>query len=144
MMKRDLATRLNSAAVHMNRALRRPVGAEELAAEHRSALGVVAFAGPIRMGALAAAERVGAPAMTRTVGILEAAGLVRRRGDPADERAVLIEPTPTGSRMVREGRDDRVRRVAAALRRMPPASRARLAAAADDLELLVSVLERVR
>src|SRR5439155_5963564 len=128
-MKRDLAIRLNSATVHIGRALRRPRAGKDLAAEQRSALGVVFFAGPIRMGALAAAERVGAPAMTRTVGILERATLVRRRVDPADERAVLIEPTSTGARMVREGRDDRVRRIAAALRSMPAASRARLAAA---------------
>jgi len=143
-MKRDLATRLNSATVHVNRALRRPGAGEDLAAEHRSALGVVFFTGSIRMGALAAVERVGAPAMTRTVGILERAGLVRRSADPADERAVLIEPTATGARMVREGRDDRVRRIAAALRRMPRSSRARLAKSVDDLELLVSLLERGR
>ena len=141
-MRQDLATRLNSATVHVVRALRRPVVGEELAAEHRSALGVVVFAGPIRMGALATAERVGAPAMTRTVGILERAGLVRRDTDRVDERAVLISATATGARMVREGRDERVRRVASALRRMSRESRTRLAAAADDLELLVSELER--
>src|SRR5690348_18394408 len=103
-MKRDLATRLNSATVHMGRALRRTGPGEDLAAEHRSALGVVFFAGPIRMSALAATERVGAPAMTRTVAILERAGLVRRATDRADERAVLVSTTATGARMVREGR----------------------------------------
>ena len=142
-MKRALATRLNSATVHIGRALRRPAAGEELAAEHRSALGVVVFDGPIRMGALAAAERVGAPAMTRTVAILERAGLVRRATDPADERAVLISPTNAGARMVGEGRDERVRRIASALRRMPPPARARLAAAVGELERLVVELERV-
>jgi DNA-binding MarR family transcriptional regulator len=140
-MKRDLATRLNSATVHMGRALRRPEQPEGLAAEHRSALGVVYFAGPIRMGALAAAERVGAPAMTRTVGILERAGLVRRQMDARDERAVLIEATPRGAHTVSEGRDERVRRIARALRRMPAPARARLAAAVGDLETLIDVVE---
>ena len=135
---------MNSATVHIGRALRRPPRGEELAAEHRSALSVVFFAGPVRMGALAAAEGVGAPAMTRTIAILERAGLVRRQVDPADERAVLIHATPAGARMVRQGRDERVRRIAAALRRMPAASRVRLAAAAADLELLVGELERSR
>src|SRR4051794_19638156 len=116
-MKQDLATRLNSATVHIGRALRRPEMGEDLAAEHRSALAVVFFAGPIRMGALAAAERIGAPAMTRTVGILERAGLVQREVDPQDSRAVLIRASRRGARMVREGRDERVRRVAGALRR---------------------------
>ena len=141
-MKQDLARRLNSATVHIGRALRRPSLGEELAAEQRSALSVVFFAGPIRMGALAAAERVGAPAMTRTVAILERAGLVRRAVDPADERAVLIRPSARGARLVREGRDERVRRIAAALRRMPATSRSRLAAAVGDLEALVETLDR--
>ena len=141
-MKGDLATRLNSATVHIGRALRRPGAGEDLAAEHRSALSVVAFSGHIRMSALASAEGVGPPAMTRTVGILERAGLVRRRTDPADERAVLVEPTLAGVRMVREGRDERVRRIAAALRRMPEPSRARLTDAIGDLELLWETLER--
>jgi len=141
-MKRDLATRLNSATVHLGRALRRPEQAEGLAAEHRSALGVVVFAGPIRIGALAAAERVGPPAMTRTVGILERAGLVRREADERDERAVLIAATARGTRMVREGRDERVRRIAIGLKRLPAPARARLAAAVGDLESLIDALER--
>jgi len=141
-MKRDLATRINSATVHVVRALRRPEAGEDLAAEHRSALGVVYFAGPIRMGALAAAERVGAPAMTRTVGILERAGFVRREVDPADSRAVRIHTTAKGARYISEGRDERVRRIASALRRMPRPARARLAAAIGDLEALMTELER--
>ena len=139
-MKGDLATRLNSATVHLGRALRKPAGGEDLAAEHRSALSVIVFAGPIRMSVLARAERVGAPAMTRTVAILERSGLVRRRTDPVDERAILVEPTSTGARLVREGRDARVRAIAGGLRRLPDASRARLAASVGDLELLVSEL----
>ena len=58
-MKQRVAWRLNSATVHIGRALRRDQAPGPLAAEHRSALGVVHFAGPIRMGALATAERVG-------------------------------------------------------------------------------------
>jgi len=105
-------------------------------------MGVVYFAGPIRMGALATAERVGAPAMTRTVAILERAGLVRRRTDGRDGRATLVEATKKGADLVRRGRDDRVRRIDAALRAMPAGARARLAAAAPELERLIEVLER--
>jgi len=139
-VRKSLETRLNSACVHINRALRResePVG---LAAEHRSALGVVYFAGPMRMGRLAATEIVGAPAMTRTVAILEAAGLVRRARDPNDDRATLITVTPKGSRLVTEGRDERVRRIGQALGRLSPDARARLARAVGDLEDLVRLL----
>jgi DNA-binding MarR family transcriptional regulator len=137
-----VATRLNSATVHIGRALRKDLGPSPLAAEHRSALGVVYFAGPIRMGALAAAERVGPPAMTKTVAILEREGLVRREPDRADERAVLIRATRKGATVVSAGRDERVRRIDRALARLPPIARRRVAAAVGDLEELIDVLER--
>src|SRR5438067_2032276 len=98
-MKRDLATRLNSATVHMNRALRRPGAGEDLAAEHRSALGVVFFTGSIRMGALVpvaldmhigmVVDRVGgrADALHERDGGLPAGAAVRLR-----ERLALARP----------------------------------------------------
>lgn len=137
-----MATRLNSATVHIGRALRKDLGPSPLAAEHRSALSVVYFAGPIRMGTLAAAERVGPPAMTKTVAILEREGLVRRAPDPADERAVLIRATRKGAAKVSAGRDERVRRIDRALARLAPIARRRVAAAVGDLEELIDVLER--
>ncbi|TMC37474.1 MAG: MarR family transcriptional regulator [Chloroflexi bacterium] len=140
-MKRSLASRLNSATVHVGRALRASADTHGLAAEQRSALSVIYFAGPIRMGALAAAERVGAPAMTRTVLILEAAGLAHRGRDPHDERAVLVSASRKGAQTVAKGRDDRVRRIAAALRVMPAESRRRLRASVGDLETLIETLE---
>jgi DNA-binding MarR family transcriptional regulator len=141
-VKGSVATRLNSATVHIGRALRKDLGPSPLAAEHRSALGVVFFAGPIRMGALASAERVGAPAMTKTVAILEHRGLVRRERDPNDERAVLIRATRKGASAVRSGRDDRVRRIEQGLRQLRPDARHRVAAAVGDLEDLIDALER--
>ena len=141
-MRRSAAWRLNSVTVHIGRALRKDQGPGALAAEHRSALGVVHFAGPLRMGALARAERVGAPAMTKTVAVLEREGLVRRRRDPEDTRAVVIHATPRGSSEVVRGRDDRVRRVGRALRQLPAPARARVGAALDDLEALIEMLER--
>jgi DNA-binding MarR family transcriptional regulator len=140
--RRRAAWRLNSAQVHLGRALRRAAEPGRLAAEQRSALGVVNFAGPIRVGALAAAERVGASAMTKTVAILEREGLVRRVRDPEDQRAVLISATRAGAEFVRRGRDERVRRIEAGLRRLAPQRRARVEAAIDGLEDLIAVLER--
>ena len=140
-MRRSVAARLNSTTVLLGRALRGagPIGS--LAAEHRSALGAVYYLGPIRMGALAAAERLGAPAMTRTIGILERRGLVRREADPADERAVLIRATRKGAAMVKEGRDERVRRIDRALAQLSPSARRRIATAVGDLEQLLGLLE---
>jgi DNA-binding MarR family transcriptional regulator len=80
--------------------------------------------------------------MTKTVAILERRGLVRRERDPRDDRAVLIRATRKGATAVREGRDERVRRIDSGLRRLTPDARRRIAAAVGDLEQLIDVLER--
>ena len=138
----DLARRLNSAIVHVGRALRRESARKGLATEHASALGVVVFGGPLRIGDLAKRERVGAPAMTKTVAVLERAGLVRRTKDPKDDRAVLIRATPTATRMVLGGRDERVRRIALGLGKMTAPQRKRLLDAVAMMEELIGILER--
>ena len=127
--------------MHIGRALRKDSTPEVLAAEHRSAMSVVFFAGPIRMGALATAERVSAPAMTKTVALLEREGMVKRASDPDDDRAVLIRATPKGATTVRRGRDERVRRIERALAQLRPEARQRVAAAIGDLEDIIDLLE---
>ena len=136
----DLAWRLNSATVHLNRALRdgRGIG---LAAEHRSALSVVAFMAPIAIGELARSERVGAPAMTKTVKILEAAGLVRREQDPADGRRVRVRATPAGAAMIRRGRDERVAKIRQAIRSLGSADVRALAKGLPAVERVVAGIE---
>ena len=98
-----VADRLHSAALHLLRRLRTEDDALGISPPRLSALSVVVFAGPIGIGALAAAEGVAAPTMTRLVDGLERDGLVRRRPDPADARGVLVEPTATGKRNLVEG-----------------------------------------
>jgi DNA-binding MarR family transcriptional regulator len=80
-----------------------------------SALSVVVYAGPLAIGALATAEGVAAPTMTRLVDGLEQDGFVRRRRDPADARGVLVEATPAGKRILTRGRAQRVQTLAAGL-----------------------------
>jgi DNA-binding MarR family transcriptional regulator len=138
----DLARQLNAASVRMVRALRREKVRPTLAHEHRSALSLVVLDGPLRIGALARAERVTAQAMTKTVGILERAGLVARVEDPSDARAVIIRATPAGELVVREGVDERVERIVRALESLPPADRARVVESIASLESLVAAIER--
>ncbi|HET9171783.1 MAG TPA: MarR family transcriptional regulator [Actinospica sp.] len=61
-----------------------------------SALVAVEKVGPIRLGELAARERVAAPSMTRTVSGLVEAGLLHRAGDPQDGRSFLLSITDVG------------------------------------------------
>ncbi|MFN8640031.1 MAG: MarR family transcriptional regulator [Dehalococcoidia bacterium] len=135
----ELARRLNSAFVHMGRALR-DRAPEPLAAEHQLALAAVVYSGSIAIGALAKREGVTAPAMTKTVGVLEQLALVRRMRDPGDGRVVLVQATLAGKRTVMRGRDARVARFLEAFARLAPADYRGLAASIGALEALVAGL----
>src|SRR3954452_9515904 len=86
----DLADRLHSAAIHLLRRLRREDDASGLPAPQLSALSVIVFGGPITLGALAAAEQVRPPTITRVVATLEESGLVVRETDDADRRVARV------------------------------------------------------
>jgi len=133
----DTADRLHSAAIHLLRRLRREDDAAGLGAPRLSALSVVVFAGPITLGDLAAAEQVRPPTMTRVVGALEEAGLVRREPDEHDRRVVRIRATEEGVRVMQEGRERRVAELARELGALPQRDLARLADALDILEAVV-------
>jgi DNA-binding MarR family transcriptional regulator len=72
-----------------------------------SALVAVEKVGPIRLGELAARERVAAPSMTRTVSGLVEAGLLHRAGDPQDGRSFLLSITDLGRRFLEGLRTER-------------------------------------
>ena len=67
------------------------------------------------MSALAKAEQVSRPAITRTVGALEEAGLVRRRTSSDDRRQSIVSATSAGRRLLEAGRRARIERLAAVL-----------------------------
>jgi DNA-binding MarR family transcriptional regulator len=137
---RQSADRLHSTAIHLLRKLRRADGATGLSAPRLSALSVIVFAGPINLTALAAAEQVRAPSMSRLVRTLEADGLVRRRQDSADGRVVHFEATPKGTRILSAGRARRVDALARALAVLQPPDRAVVRQALDILEATVAEL----
>jgi DNA-binding MarR family transcriptional regulator len=131
-----VADRLHSAAIHLLRRLRREDDASGLSAPRLSALSVIVFGGPVTLGALAAAEQVRPPTMTRLVQGLERDGLVARVPSDTDARVVQIRATPKGTRLLTEGRARRVNRLATDL----------AALGAEELRLLeraAGLLERV-
>src|SRR5438046_1418548 len=106
------ANRLHSAAVHLLRRARRVDAESQLPAPQLSALSVIVYAGTITLGALAAAEQVRPPTMTRLVAAMEQAGLVRRETDAVDRRVVRMSATATGRRILEAGRDRRIAAIA--------------------------------
>ncbi len=136
----SLAERLNSATVHLGRALKQGAGTKELSAELRSALASLVYGGPMAIGALAKLEGVSAPAMTKTVGLLQARGLVSKLRDKSDRRVVLVRATRGGIVSVLQRRHAQVERIRQAL-----SSLELEAAQIEDtirlLERLVSYLE---
>jgi DNA-binding MarR family transcriptional regulator len=130
----DVANRLHSAAIHLLRRARRVDTESQLPAPQLSALSVIVYAGPITLGALAAAEQVRPPTMTRLIAAMEAAGLVTRQPDAADRRVVRIAATPAGRRLLEQGRDRRIAVIAGELEALPAPDVAAIAKALDAIE----------
>jgi DNA-binding MarR family transcriptional regulator len=136
----DVATQLHSAAIHLLRRLRREDVHAGLSGPRASALSVIVFGGPITLGALAAAEQVRPPTMTRLVKALEAQGLVRREEGAHDRRETLLHATPRGRELLHRGRDRRVRRLAAHVARLSAAELTTLADATAIMQRLLQAL----
>jgi DNA-binding MarR family transcriptional regulator len=114
----SLANQLHSAAIHLLRQLRKEDDASGLSAPRLSALSVVVFGGPLTLGALARAEQVRPPTMTRIVTGLEKDDLVRRKGVSRDGRLTHIEATAKGHKVLAAGRARRVARLAGAIAKL--------------------------
>ena len=108
----DVANRLHSAAIHLLRHVRRQDEALGVGPAQLSALSVLVFGGPRRLGALAAAEQVKPPTMSRIVAALERLGLATGVTDPADRRSVVVQATTRGKRVLLRGRRRRVQALA--------------------------------
>lgn len=103
-----------------------------------SALSVLVFAGPRSLGALAAAEGVAGPTMTRIVDGLVAAELAERQPDPRDGRAVVIAATAAGDALMRRAQRRRIDAIAAAVAALAPSEQRWIAAAAPLLDAVAA------
>src|SRR5438477_1662657 len=101
-VNRTLADRLHSSAIRLLRRLRRHDDAMGLTSARASALSIMVFGGPVTIGALARAEQVSAPTVTRLIAGMERDGLVRRDGDDRDARVVWLHPTARGTRLLHD------------------------------------------
>jgi DNA-binding MarR family transcriptional regulator len=131
---RDVADRLHSAAIHLLRRVRKVDQASGLTAARLSALSVLVFGGPTSLGALARAEQVSAPTMSRLVRGLERDGLVVREAHERDGRSVLLTATDEGRRILVEGRERRISELVGLFDGLTAGELATLASAAAIVE----------
>jgi len=136
----QVASALNSGAIHLLRSLAAIDRLAGLTPARLSALSVVVFAGPQSLGALAAAEQVAGPTMTRIVDGLASSGLAERQPDPADGRAALIAATAAGDSLMRAAAARRISAIAAAIESLPAADQRRLAVAAGLLDQVAAAV----
>ncbi len=130
----EIASRLHAASIRLLRTLRREDDGGGLSAPRLSALSVVAFGGPLSLAALAKAEQVRPPTMSRIVDALVEAGLVTRETAPGDRRSVRIAATETGREMIEIGRERRVRALVERLAALTDYERRALARGVEILE----------
>ena len=97
-MSPEFAPQVHEAFSRLARRLRALDLPHGLTNERLSTLATIQDNEPISVSALAEAEIVSLPTMSRMVKGLEAKGLVRRRDDKFDSRAVLISTTAKGKR----------------------------------------------
>jgi len=128
-----LANGLHSVAVRLLRRARVDDRLSGLTPERLSLLSVLVFGGPRTVGALAEAEMVSAPAISRALKSLEASGFIRRTVSHEDRRQVIVETTPSGRGLLEQSRRRRVERIAEDLAGLRPAD---LAVVAQAVALL--------
>jgi DNA-binding MarR family transcriptional regulator len=138
----DTAMHVHSAALRLLRAVRTADAETGVSAPKLSALSVLTFGGAMSLSALAKAEQVRAPTMSKLVADLEAEGLVAKRADKTDKRGVRIEVTAKGRALMEEGRKKRLALLTKRLTRLSAAERAELHKAADLMLRLASPDER--
>jgi DNA-binding MarR family transcriptional regulator len=112
-------------------------GKRELSRTAASVLATLRDAGPRRITELAESEAIAQPTVTTLVGRLERDGLVDRRSDPGDARAVLVHLTDLGLARLNEMRAAREALLQARLATLTETEREVLAAALPVLDKLM-------
>lgn len=101
-----------------------------------SALAAIEEYGPVRISDLAAHESVGAPVATRVTTSLEDLGFIKRRNDPQDRRACLVELTTAGHKVLRNLREERTAGINQRIQLLSKSELATLSAAIPVLDKL--------
>ncbi len=131
---------LRGAVLRLGRRLRyQTLGDADLSATELAVLGRIGRCGPMAPSALARAEHVKPPSMTKVIESLTERGLVRRDPHPTDGRQCLITRTPEGEAFVTETRKRRTAWLAEQLAQLSESERRAVLAAAPALDRLADL-----
>lgn len=137
-MDADGIARLRAAVGRLGRQLNKAVGDAGLTPTQMSVLAAVVRDGSVGIGDLATSEGLNPTMLSRVIGKLDDAGLIKRAPDPADRRAALIEPTAAGRRLKQRIQDQRTAALAERLESLSSAQHEALVAALPALEALAA------
>jgi DNA-binding MarR family transcriptional regulator len=129
------AARLRVAVLRLSRRLRKHDLAG-LTPSQLSTLSSVGKSGPVRLGDLAAAERIAPSTLTRLVNVLEERGYLLRQPAPDDARAYLVTVTDSGNDVLERIRDEATSLLTDMMKSLPGDQLAALEAALPALEQL--------
>ncbi|MBF9070873.1 MarR family winged helix-turn-helix transcriptional regulator [Streptacidiphilus fuscans] len=135
--------RLTDAVTRLRRALRSSIRTEypweSLPMAQVELLQTLAM-GPLRVGELAARQRLAPNTVSGLVGKMLEAGFVDRQADPGDRRTARIALTEAGHRQLADWQRAHERRLATALAALTPEDSAAVLGALDGLERLATAL----
>jgi len=129
------AARLRVAVLRLSRRLRKHDLAG-LTPSQLSTLATVGKHGPVRLGDLAATERIAPSTLTRLISVLEEKGLVHRDAAPGDARAFLVSLTGRGETVLEQIKQEATSLLTDILMTLPPDQLTALADALPALEQL--------
>lgn len=136
----DAVARLRGVIARLSRQLNASATHEGLTPSQASALGLIAWRGPLSLTELADLEGLNPTMVSRIVGRLDELQLIQRKQNPLDLRAALVEITPSGHAINERIRAERGNVVSGCLDRLPGAQRAAIVAALPGLESLAEEL----
>jgi DNA-binding MarR family transcriptional regulator len=137
----EAVARLRSIIAKLARLLNTSSSDEGLTPTQASVLALVAGRGPLGLAELAQLEGLNPTMLSRVVSKLDTEGLIRRRPDPADQRAARVEVTEAGQRVHDRIRAMRARIVAMCLDSLSPEVTETILAALPALEALAEGLK---
>ncbi len=135
---RTLSGELSLAVVRLARRLRGRRASKVVSLTQLSALHTLHHEGPMTPGALALAERVQPPSMTRVIASLSDLGMVKREPHPTDGRQAIVTLSQKGSDVITAERDAREEWLSARLEELTPEERLTLAAVVPIINKVIT------